>query len=54
MDVKVVFDWKSQVVLSGLILGIILVNKMDTASAEAVFTHVVDTVKGLTVANCNR
>lgn len=54
MDVKVIIDWKSCAALGGSTVFIILANKLDTESAEAVFIHAVDAVKGLAVALCNR
>lgn len=50
MNFTVIFDWKSVVALGGSVVAILLVLKLDSASAKEVSTHAVDACKEYAVA----
>lgn len=51
MEVKVVLDWKTVVALGTSVVATIFAIKMDAESAGTVFTHAVEAVKELAIAN---
>ena len=51
MDVKVVLDWKSFLVLGGTFVAGILALKLDADAAERVSIHAIDAGKELTIAS---
>ena len=51
MDVKVVLDWKSFLVLGGTFVAGILAFKLDADAAERVSIHAIDAGKELTIAS---